>query len=154
MQNRSLFNSTIDVSKLDGANGFRVVGIEQGELGFAASSAGDINGDGIDDLVINAPYYPWPAQRKGRSYVIFGNRNAWDSTLLVANLNGVNGFKIQGENIFLVGEIKEIDAYLMIQKITKEQNNLLTSQIDHDHLRDYPIQQLVLQVQRDQKSMK
>ena len=43
---------------LDQANGFKISGVGPGDQsGFAvASSAGDINGDGFDDLVIGARF--------------------------------------------------------------------------------------------------
>ncbi|MBU2464551.1 MAG: FG-GAP repeat protein [Candidatus Edwardsbacteria bacterium] len=36
-------------------------------------SAGDINGDGIDDLVVGAPSYPISGTREGRVYVYYGD---------------------------------------------------------------------------------
>lgn len=38
-----------------------------------ALSAGDINGDGIDDLVVGAPGYPISGTREGRIYIYYGD---------------------------------------------------------------------------------
>ena len=47
------FPDQFNLSDLDGSNGFV---IDFGNLsGSSVSSAGDINGDGIDDLIIGAP---------------------------------------------------------------------------------------------------
>lgn len=48
-------NATINLSDLDGNNGFIMNGVsEDDESGFSVSSAGDVNDDGIDDLIIGA----------------------------------------------------------------------------------------------------
>jgi hypothetical protein len=42
--------------------------------GFSVASAGDINGDGLNDLIIGAPYSdPASVNNAGRSYVVFGS---------------------------------------------------------------------------------
>ena len=42
-------------------------------LSFVVSNAGDINGDGIDDLIIGAPYASPNGSFSGESYVVFRN---------------------------------------------------------------------------------
>ena len=50
-----VFPTTPDLSTLDGATGFRLDGVATNDFsGFAVSAAGDVNGDGIDDLLIGA----------------------------------------------------------------------------------------------------
>ena len=47
--------SSFDLSSLDGSNDFVVNGIHSGDnVGVSVSGAGDINGDGFDDLIIGA----------------------------------------------------------------------------------------------------
>eukprot|EP01032_Pedospumella_encystans_P039230 gene39230-biopygen21938 len=42
-------------------------------LGSAVSSAGDLNGDGVDDMIVGASWYN---TNTGTAYVVFGSRNA------------------------------------------------------------------------------
>jgi hypothetical protein len=41
-------------------------------LGFSISAAGDIDHDGIDDLIVGAPYHIGPSGRTGAAYVYYG----------------------------------------------------------------------------------
>jgi hypothetical protein len=49
------FSATMDLSSLDGKNGFRLDGVAAYDyLGRSVSNAGDVNGDGFDDLIVGA----------------------------------------------------------------------------------------------------
>ena len=69
------------------------------ESGRWVSAAGDINGDGYDDLLIGAPWHASNgASKSGRSYVVFGGPGVGNQGLLLLSwLNGINGFKLDGE---------------------------------------------------------
>lgn len=86
-------SSQIDLGSLDGVNGFKIKS-EPGSGGHAVSDAGDINGDGYHDLIIG-----WgTGEGNGRVYVIFGSAQIGSSgTFLLSDLNGSNGFKLDGE---------------------------------------------------------
>jgi Ca2+-binding RTX toxin-like protein len=91
--------SSFDLSSLNGTNGFTISGIvANGNLGYSVSNAGDINNDGVDDLIIGAPYAsPNGNSGAGQSYVIFGGTNVGGGgSFDLSSLNGANGFKING----------------------------------------------------------
>ena len=93
--NGGVFN----LSSLTGVNGFKLDGEnKQDYSGQSVSGAGDINGDGIADLVIGAYGYP-KGNNTGCSYVVFGGSEIGSGGVFnLSSLNGVNGFKIEGEN--------------------------------------------------------
>ncbi|MEH2023985.1 beta strand repeat-containing protein [Nostoc sp.] len=94
----SLFNF-LNLSDLNGTNGFLINGIARYDaLGFSVSNGGDINGDGIDDLIIGAlSASPNGITFAGQSYVVFGKTNLGSGgTLNLSDLNGTNGFFING----------------------------------------------------------
>jgi hypothetical protein len=68
------FPASLDLAALDGTDGFRLDGdANQDRSGMSVSDAGDVNGDGIDDLIIGAPNASTASgQRSGASYVVFG----------------------------------------------------------------------------------
>ncbi|MEG4362407.1 integrin alpha, partial [Microcoleus sp. C2C6] len=90
-------NSVFNLSNLNGTNGFILNGIAAGDhSGISVSSAGDINGDGIDDLIIGANYADPNGSYSGQSYVVFGKSTGWGATLELSTLNGTNGFILNG----------------------------------------------------------
>src|SRR4028119_709200 len=92
------FAPSIDLATLTGSNGFTINGIGAGdELGSSVSGAGDINGDGLDDVIIGAlRANPDGLQDAGQSYVVFGSNNGFPTSLNVSDLDGNNGFTIDG----------------------------------------------------------
>ena len=90
------FASSLDLSTLDGSNGFRIDGIDAGDFsGVSVSGAGDVNGDGIDDVIIGASFADEGGGDSGESYVVFG-ASAFASSLDLSALDGSNGFRIDG----------------------------------------------------------
>ena len=101
------FDANIDLETLDGSDGFTIGGFRSDDdFGWSVSSAGDINGDDIDDLIIGAlsagEYNEYGERlRTGDSYVIFGDSNVGNSGYLrVAQLDGSNGFIVEGINFY------------------------------------------------------
>jgi hypothetical protein len=83
-----------------GSAGFWIQGAAAGDqLGFSVSGAGDVNGDGADDVIVGA-YMAAPSTRTraGASYVVFGHRNtsAFNDVNLESFASGQAGFKIIG----------------------------------------------------------
>ena len=96
----------LDLSDLNGTNGFKINGINTYDLvGTSVSSAGDMNGDGIDDIIIGGPSNnPDQSSGAGESYVVYGSDTRSESELDLSSLNGINGFKINGiERLSLSG---------------------------------------------------
>ena len=91
------FSANFNLSTLDGSNGFRISGVAASDQsGRSVASAGDINGDGIDDLIIGTPYADPNGLSSGASYVVFGSRAGFTANLNLSDLDGTNGFSIFG----------------------------------------------------------
>ena len=89
---------TINLSSLDGSNGFRLDGVAEGNYsGFSVSNAGDVNGDGFDDVIVGAPFADQTGQWSGSSYVVFGKASGFSATMGLSSLDGSNGFRLDGE---------------------------------------------------------
>jgi hypothetical protein len=54
------------------------------QAGYHLSIIGDVNNDGIDDMLIAAPQHE-PPTRKGQVYLIFGHSGEWEKTINLAN---------------------------------------------------------------------
>lgn len=96
----SALPETIELSSFDSTSGTIINGIETGDRsGFAIDNAGDINADGIDDLIIGARLAdPGGRNAAGESYVIFGSSNL-PPLVELSDLNqpgGINGVLING----------------------------------------------------------
>jgi Domain of unknown function (DUF4114)/FG-GAP repeat len=86
-----------DLSTLDGKNGFIISAERDDNLGYSVSDAGDINGDGIGDLVIGSPLSdPDDKSNAGVTYLLFGSKEGFDLTLNPSTL-GTKGFVINGD---------------------------------------------------------
>ena len=95
----SAFQSPLDLSGLTVGRGIWLAGTAAIErVGWSLSSAGDVNGDGIDDVIVGA-YLQGLQGRTGPGsvYVVFGRTAGWDgwSNIDLANL-GNRGFRIDG----------------------------------------------------------
>lgn len=96
------FGSSFDLGNLNGRNGFIINGFfSVDSLGQSISSAGDVNGDGITDLIIGNPTGVGPDGDSGfftgESYVVFGGANVGrGGSFDVRSLNGRNGFAVFG----------------------------------------------------------
>jgi Ca2+-binding RTX toxin-like protein len=91
------FDAVIQLSALDGTNGFKLSGVAVRDYsGFSVASAGDVNGDGIGDLIIGAIYADPNGSYSGASYVVFGSDAGFAANLNLSTLNGTNGFRISG----------------------------------------------------------
>lgn len=88
------FPAVINLSSLDGNNGFRILGAARGEAsGWSVAAAGDMNHDGFDDVIIGDL---GTRNGQGSSYVVFGKRSRFPAVFDLGNLNGSNGFWVNG----------------------------------------------------------
>ena len=94
------FAPNLNLATLSAADGFRIVG-DNGFFGQSVSSAGDVNGDGVDDIIIGSPRSGGPHGsadwQAGAAYVLFGSSSGLAPVIDVHDLNGINGFKLKGE---------------------------------------------------------
>lgn len=92
----SVVTGNLDVSDLDGTNGFKIEGSTTGEsLGQKMHFVGDINADGYDDFLISTNRQDAVIEH-GASYIIFGNSNLTNPIFDLSDLDGTNGFAVTG----------------------------------------------------------
>jgi glycosylphosphatidylinositol phospholipase D len=103
------FPAAFDLSLLlaanggNGSRGFAINGANYSELsGTAVRGAGDVNGDGLADLIVGAPQASPNAQYCGAAYIVFGRSTHFPAEFDLAKLrsaqggNGSKGFVING----------------------------------------------------------
>lgn len=89
--------AAIGLDVLTSADGFAIRGAAAGDFaGTDVAAAGDVNGDGMDDLIVGAPLNDTGAPDAGAAYVIYGRTGVRD-TLLLASLAETDGFAIVGD---------------------------------------------------------
>lgn len=127
-----MFPAVFNVNSLNGTNGFIINGVTPSDgSGSGVERAGDINGDGLDDVIIQAPY----SGGVGQNYVVFGNKNGFSNPFNLSSLNGTNGFTINGvinsnginsiEIIENIGDIKGDNIYNLGITAASIPNNVL-----------------------------
>ena len=98
------FPPTVHLKDLNGTNGFVIRDdvdlIGEYETGTVVASAGDINGDGIDDLMLSAPHKKNVNYDAGAVYVIFGKTGGLAAQFFLSGLNGSNGFVFSGTEYY------------------------------------------------------
>ncbi|CAN5167067.1 hypothetical protein BH24PSE2_BH24PSE2_14510 [soil metagenome] len=118
------FGADFELSTLTGGGtGVVLNGIDSNDrLGFSVSAAGDVNGDGIGDLVLGAPYAdPGGRTDAGECYIVFGRGSGSPfpteielSSLLIANggdgskglvLSGIDAGDAAGHSVSAAGDV-------------------------------------------------
>jgi hypothetical protein len=91
-------NSSVEVSEVaNGIGGFAINGeAEDDGAGFPVSDAGDVNGDGLADLIVGASAADPNGESSGKSYVVFGKTDG-TAVSLSDVANGIGGFVLNGE---------------------------------------------------------
>lgn len=95
-----------DLSLIDGTTGYVIDGqIQWGRSGYNVSSAGDIDGDGFDDILISTPRAEEEGEQvSGEVYIIFGGRdNLHDLDAADGTIDGtINPFYLDGQTGFVI----------------------------------------------------
>ena len=87
----------IELGALDGSNGFRINGIHAGTSAhWRVSGAGDVNGDGYDDLIVGVPYVSAGNHHTGEAYLVFGGADVFSAELELSSLDGTRRYIING----------------------------------------------------------
>ena len=103
----------IDVRDIDGSNGFAIEGVEEfGQLGRSISNAGDVNDDGVDDIIVSATGISIGSNNfGGKVFVIFGDSQIGSSgKLKTSELDGSKGFAIESDETFTTTGFSVSDA--------------------------------------------
>ncbi len=89
--------AALNVTSMTSSQGFEIVNSPAGgafglggNSNAVASSAGDLNGDGLSDLIVSAP-------SAGVAYVVYGNTTGGNITLSSGSIASSQGFKISGD---------------------------------------------------------
>ena len=97
-------SNVINLSSISGGNGslgFRIDGQSLSDYsGVSVSSAGDVNGDGYDDLIIGAYQADPNGNKSGSSYVVYGKATGTIGTISLSSISGGDGslgFRLEGE---------------------------------------------------------
>jgi hypothetical protein len=96
---RSTANATIDLGQVAaGVGGFAIVSSADDEQsGHSVSSAGDINGDGLADIILGAPFKAeGGGANTGHSFVVYGKSSTTQVNLTDIG-NNIGGFAIIGQ---------------------------------------------------------
>jgi len=93
------FQAGLDLAGLNGTDGFRLGGVNTNDFSGWVSNAGDVNGDGFDDLLIGATGAPVPGGDAGESYVVYGKSGNWPARFDLSALDGTDGFRLDGVDV-------------------------------------------------------
>jgi hypothetical protein len=92
----------LDLSSLAPVDGFIIqADAAMDNAGESVSAAGDINGDGYDDLMVGAPFNSADGDYAGRAYVIYGRADfshGYSGGIMRTGGNGLNGDWLSGSD--------------------------------------------------------
>jgi hypothetical protein len=93
------FPAAIDLTELDGTDGFVMARASAGILGEAIGGGGDVNGDGIDDVILGGQLTTvGPIEAAGAAVVVFGRSTPFPPFLTLKKLTPQEGFQIDGNS--------------------------------------------------------
>ena len=77
-----------------------------------------MNGDGFADVIIGAEHASFDADNAGSAFVVFGHGGLFSPSISVDQLDGFNGFRIDGENVKITQEYRWVLRTLMGTALT------------------------------------
>lgn len=92
------FPADFSLASLNGANGFKITGESEYDYAGRGVIAGDVNGDGLADILIGAPGLDGKNEFKGGGYVVYG-RATMPANVALATLTSAQGFKLLGPEL-------------------------------------------------------
>ena len=105
------FAANLNLSTLDGSNGFSLGGVAvNDQSGRSVSAAGDVNGDGFGDVIVGAYLADPNGTNSGASYVVFGKASGFAPNLNLSILDGLWMEGYDGRNGFAIGRDVSGDA--------------------------------------------
>ncbi|MDQ0463376.1 Ca2+-binding RTX toxin-like protein [Caulobacter ginsengisoli] len=119
----------INLSQLDGTNGFRITQNDpMADLGATLRAAGDVNGDGFDDLLIGNPKDSAHGANSGALWVFYGG----PSFSAIETLSTANALKFEGgvagDGIGVSADVADVNgdgvADLLIGGVTATRNGM------------------------------
>ncbi len=106
--------AAVELSDIEaGIGGFVINGVSAYDSsGFSVSAAGDVNGDGFDDLIVGARFDDPNGDRSGASFVVFGKADGTVVELSAIEagiggfvINGVSAFDYSGHSVSMAGDV-------------------------------------------------
>ena len=107
--------TAVELSAVEaGTGGFVINGVSAGDTsGWSASSAGDVNGDGLDDLIVGASRDDPNGSNSGASFVVFGKSDGTAVELSDVEagtgggfvINGVSAVDLMGRSVSSAGDV-------------------------------------------------
>jgi len=85
----------ISLSQFTPSDGVKIVGTDI-DYESGVSGVGDVNGDGVDDILIGDCYASDQAYLSGAAYVLYGSKNGLPSTVNLTTLEKDQGYRITG----------------------------------------------------------
>jgi len=77
--------------------------------GTAVAGAGDVNGDGFDDILIGAYRYSGSHENQGQTYLIFGKASGWAKNISLSKADatfiGTSDFYTTGSSVAGIGDV-------------------------------------------------
>jgi Ca2+-binding RTX toxin-like protein len=118
--NATAADGRINLTAVNGTTGYRLVSADDGDqFGLTITSAGDVNGDGIGDILVGDPFSdPFTVANAGDAYLVFGGTanlaaldaadGVTDGTLDMDFLDGTTGYRFSGTGSEWLGQ--SVDA--------------------------------------------